>query len=1576
LGGGTAIAGTDLEDIKANTEIVAETSDSDKQENDTESDTDNTTETASETITTTSNIKKATSSNAERYDSDSDDSDDEDEEEDELDLSDLKSITKAINSLPSLEKAESYSDDQLDELAYTISAICEAIEELLPEERSELNFNILADLQALISGGEVYLDNDLDTDGDEETLEDDTEGNEELEIASEEELEVKQTVPKKATRRVAADSDGLPVAVTFYFSGDTLEDVFSTNASIASDKNEYLVSSEDEIDEDYLMQVLYGLFLDESSIDTDNYEFFVNEKAVKENEDGYTVTAYVTVKKYHTVYLHFLDSNQDSIINTQFRMLGDTDYKLSDFESAFMSACGDNNIDSGKYTLSAIKDFGNSINLSDAEGTRIYIYCDGTTAEVEKVNINFTFCALIGASSKSYTLSVPVGTKIDSTYMNKIYSEQNDGYTMNQVSTINEIDIISETIRNSAEGDSYITVTSDTSTIYVYYYGEIAPANTCSVSVLLVQSSLLVKELNFTVDKGSSITASDILSKYYEECGYDKTLTVNEVPESLNDIYEGGDVCVDVTVTKTEAISFTLSVNLDNTQYKDLIYTEVKIPYLSQDIIKDLLENDERLREDYSISQYAFDGLFVYDADNNRYDLSNTSSTVNITDGAVYEVNAFPDSVLNTKTSYINITIIDDSDGSDKNADYTYKSYAVRYNNQLTESNLRSIVSSRYGVYASNIKCDDLNKYGREFTDGQEVTVHYTSEKAYTTYLCYRNGEYVSMTSYGYPEGYVVTKADIEEFFNVDLSNYNVKVYSYTDSSTMGKDNTESSGTYLGDSATVVASDSQQYYKFVFEKITYHDVSVTYNIDGAEPVTLTTQVIDGDSLSEQDLIDLYYSEVNNYSTLTISDYKPVTVTSDGVTITVSCTATQKYASVITSVYMYSSDGSEYQESVADSVGKSLAVGTEITEDWLLSKARMFSTVYVRAGEVKVNGVEVTLPYIIKEDDTTISSNLYEEAKYDVDVKFIFDDGEAESSATISQQYKGTTITEDMIKSAYYDKYGIENILNITSIEGMPADNILTDNASITVHGSLTAKEKYDITINFWEYNIGDGAPLTTTVQLVEGAVLSADYLQKVYNQLDPDYNARFGMSYIISANNPEREVFVFENYTTGASDDTLDIAWCMKEKAEKHDITINYRNLDNGDEIIHTTTTSYKVGTTLTYTDTISELNAYLAENDRTVGLWSAFNLGYTYYPNYDAWVAESTTDTYTVGDSDATLTILCTTQEKKAFTKVSFAVDGAEAREYNEELPVATDITLEWLTEIAKQLYGDDYDLADHNYICQTIGSKIKDIESNDRAEITVFIQDYMTAYYMVDDEVYEEVRCKIGEAPEKPAVNPIKDGYKFTGWKQSETDTFTYIAQWEKAETQQPNTGSASGDNSSSDSSSSGSSSGGSSRDSDSGRGESTTGSSKSETVENAVTIVYRDGNRVSVKLSELPDVDSISYAWTKSESGEWQLSNNTVDPDATYYFTGWYYDTTDTHWYFLDGSTAALATGWNFINNKWYYLNPDDSRSTYIQDANGNWVYDASTSAVTKPYGSMYANEQTPDGYWVDADGAWVK
>ena len=115
-------------------------------------------------------------------------------------------------------------------------------------------------------------------------------------------------------------------------------------------------------------------------------------------------------------------------------------------------------------------------------------------------------------------------------------------------------------------------------------------------------------------------------------------------------------------------------------------------------------------------------------------------------------------------------------------------------------------------------------------------------------------------------------------------------------------------------------------------------------------------------------------------------------------------------------------------------------------------------------------------------------------------------------------------------------------------------------------------------------------------------------------------------------------------------------------------------------------------------------------------------------------------------------------------------------------------------------------------------------------------------------------------------------------------------------------------------------------------------------------------------------------MDFGWFRDEKLDWYYCNTAHDGWLGKMQLGWHYDEADKHWYYLDPATGIMQTGWHEINGKWYYFAPTTSANTYEYDSvNEKWFY--KSNSVVRPMGSMYRNETTPDGYRVDANGAWI-
>ena len=107
-------------------------------------------------------------------------------------------------------------------------------------------------------------------------------------------------------------------------------------------------------------------------------------------------------------------------------------------------------------------------------------------------------------------------------------------------------------------------------------------------------------------------------------------------------------------------------------------------------------------------------------------------------------------------------------------------------------------------------------------------------------------------------------------------------------------------------------------------------------------------------------------------------------------------------------------------------------------------------------------------------------------------------------------------------------------------------------------------------------------------------------------------------------------------------------------------------------------------------------------------------------------------------------------------------------------------------------------------------------------------------------------------------------------------------------------------------------------------------------------------------------------------------WVLDTNTnlwyyMDENNGVMTRGWHHDPQDGRWYYMNNS-GAMLTGWQHIGGKDYFFNPEVPAPTYEWNASDmKWDYVKTSS---RPYGSMYENEKTPDGYTVNANGEKIQ
>lgn len=157
----------------------------------------------------------------------------------------------------------------------------------------------------------------------------------------------------------------------------------------------------------------------------------------------------------------------------------------------------------------------------------------------------------------------------------------------------------------------------------------------------------------------------------------------------------------------------------------------------------------------------------------------------------------------------------------------------------------------------------------------------------------------------------------------------------------------------------------------------------------------------------------------------------------------------------------------------------------------------------------------------------------------------------------------------------------------------------------------------------------------------------------------------------------------------------------------------------------------------------------------------------------------------------------------------------------------------------------------------------------------------------------------------------------------------------------------------------------------------------------VQDGDTWYYMDSHDGSMTTDGWAEVDGTWYNF--AEDGK--MNTGWVQDGETWYYlkdwggmaTGW--QQVDGKWYYLKDSGAmatgwvktgdtwyllkdsgAMATGWQQVNGKWYYLKASGAMATGWVEVNGKWYY-------LKADGSMATNT-TINGYYVNADGEWVK
>lgn len=98
-----------------------------------------------------------------------------------------------------------------------------------------------------------------------------------------------------------------------------------------------------------------------------------------------------------------------------------------------------------------------------------------------------------------------------------------------------------------------------------------------------------------------------------------------------------------------------------------------------------------------------------------------------------------------------------------------------------------------------------------------------------------------------------------------------------------------------------------------------------------------------------------------------------------------------------------------------------------------------------------------------------------------------------------------------------------------------------------------------------------------------------------------------------------------------------------------------------------------------------------------------------------------------------------------------------------------------------------------------------------------------------------------------------------------------------------------------------------------------------------------------------------------WLRDNTGWWYRNAN-----GSYTTNNW--QLINGRWYFFNAN-GYMVTGWIQWKGAWYFLNADGGMATGWVQSKGLWYYMSGS-------GSMLSNTRTPDGYYVNGDGVWVR
>lgn len=119
-------------------------------------------------------------------------------------------------------------------------------------------------------------------------------------------------------------------------------------------------------------------------------------------------------------------------------------------------------------------------------------------------------------------------------------------------------------------------------------------------------------------------------------------------------------------------------------------------------------------------------------------------------------------------------------------------------------------------------------------------------------------------------------------------------------------------------------------------------------------------------------------------------------------------------------------------------------------------------------------------------------------------------------------------------------------------------------------------------------------------------------------------------------------------------------------------------------------------------------------------------------------------------------------------------------------------------------------------------------------------------------------------------------------------------------------------------------------------------------------------------------------MSVGWVPAAGDIWYHMHDVSDGMLGSMTLGWYVDEEDQRTYYMNPENGRMQTGWvqikdgNGPEKSYYFARLEDTyrQNWFFNTSFGRWMYD---KLGNRSYGSLYRNEQTPDGSYVGQDGA---